>query len=49
MRFADAAARSAFMTEYLALLGPLLKKHGSRTGTPFRVALATYPNPTEGL
>jgi DNA-binding transcriptional ArsR family regulator len=49
VRFADAAARSAFMTEYLALLGPLLKKHGSRSGTPFRVALATYPNPTEGL
>jgi hypothetical protein len=49
VRFADASARSAFMTEYLALLGPLLKKHGSRAGMPFRVAVAIYPNPTEDL
>jgi DNA-binding transcriptional ArsR family regulator len=47
VRFADDAARSAFMTEYLALLGPLLKKHGSRAGAPFRVALAIYPDPAE--
>lgn len=47
VRFADDAARSAFMTEYLALLGPLLKKHGSRAGAAFRVALAIYPDPTE--
>jgi hypothetical protein len=49
VHFADDAARSAFMTDYLALLGPLLKKHGSRRGTPFRVALAVYPDPTEDM
>ena len=49
VRFGDAAARSAFMTEYLTLLGPLLKKHGSRHGSPFRVALAVYPDPTEDI
>ncbi len=49
VRFADASARSAFMTEYLALLGPLLKKYGSRAGLPFRVALAIYPDPTEEM
>jgi DNA-binding transcriptional ArsR family regulator len=41
--FADATARAAFMQEYLAALGPLLKKHGSRDGDAFRVAVAVYP------
>ena len=43
VRFSDAAARSAFMQEYLALLKPLLKKHGGRKGDAFRVAVAVYP------
>lgn len=43
VRFADAAARAAFMREYLAVLKPLLKKHGGRTGDPFAVAVAVYP------
>ena len=30
LTFSDEAARSAFMTEYLAMLGPLLKKHGAK-------------------
>ncbi len=47
IRFADEAARSGFMTEYLAALGPLLSKYGSRDGRGFRVALATYPDPEE--
>jgi DNA-binding transcriptional ArsR family regulator len=44
--FADAAARSAFMTEYLEAVGPLLNKYGARrgAGTPFRLALAVYPD-----
>jgi DNA-binding transcriptional ArsR family regulator len=45
--FADEAARSAFVEEYLALLGPLLKKHGERKGEPFRVVMAVYPNPED--
>ena len=46
VRFKDEAARSAFMEEYLALLKPLLRKHGARRGSgdePFRVAVAVYP------
>ncbi len=43
VRFPDAAARSAFMEEYLAMLKPLLKKHGGRRGDAFHVALAVYP------
>ncbi|HTN78132.1 MAG TPA: helix-turn-helix domain-containing protein [Acidimicrobiales bacterium] len=45
--FADEAARSAFMTEYLAVLGPLLKKHGANRGLRHRVAMAVYPETEE--
>ncbi|HMK11566.1 MAG TPA: helix-turn-helix domain-containing protein [Acidimicrobiales bacterium] len=47
VRFADEAARSAFMTEYLAVLGPLLKKHGAKRGLRHRVAMAVYPDTEE--
>ena len=43
VRFKDEAARSAFMQDYVAALRPLLKKHGGRSGTHYRVALAVYP------
>ena len=43
VRFRDEGARAEFMAEYLAVLKPLLKKHGARTGDGFRVALAVYP------
>lgn len=43
--FADESNRSAFMTDYLEALGPLLAKHGARAGQTFRVALAVYPDP----
>jgi DNA-binding transcriptional ArsR family regulator len=45
--FADAASRSAFMTEYLKALGPLLKKYGvpRNVGVSFKLALAVYPEP----
>ena len=45
--FPDAAARSAFMREYLEALGPLLQKHGvkAKAGAPYRVAIAIYPEP----
>jgi DNA-binding transcriptional ArsR family regulator len=44
VRFADEAARSAFLQEYLRALEPLLEKFGSRKGEPFRVAVAVYPD-----
>jgi len=47
IRFADEQARSAFIEEYLALVGPLLTKYGAREGRDFRVTLAVYPNPEE--
>ncbi len=46
VRFASEAARSAFLDEYLAAVGPLLRKHGSQHGEPYRVALAVYPDPS---
>ncbi len=45
--FDSEEARSQFMEEYLAALGPLLSKYGSKTGREFRVGLAVYPNPEE--
>ena len=44
VRFVDAEARAAFMREYLELLKPLLKKHGTRKGDPFHIAVAVYPD-----
>jgi DNA-binding transcriptional ArsR family regulator len=44
VRFADEATRAAFLEEYLAALKPLLKKYGNRSGDPYRVALAVYPD-----
>jgi DNA-binding transcriptional ArsR family regulator len=45
--FADDEARASFLREYLAALKPLLKKHGSRRGEPFRVVVAVYPDADE--
>ncbi len=45
--FTDEAARTAFMEEYLKLLGPLLDKHGAQSGLPYRVAVAIYPDPEQ--
>ena len=49
VRFADESARTGFMEEYLAALGPLLMKYGSRGGKPFHVAVAVYPDPEDEL
>ena len=43
VRFPDAAARAAFMADYVRTLESLLAKHGDAKGEPFRVALAAYP------
>lgn len=47
--FADGAARSAFMHDYLEALGDLLRKHGAQrnAGARYRVALAVYPEPED--
>ena len=45
VRFADEDARAAFLREYLAAVGPLLRKYGRRRGEQYRVAVAVYPNP----
>jgi DNA-binding transcriptional ArsR family regulator len=45
--FPDAAARKAFLDEYMAGLEPLLARHGGRTGEAFRVAVAVYPDTKE--
>ncbi|MEX0782644.1 MAG: helix-turn-helix domain-containing protein [Dehalococcoidia bacterium] len=45
--FPDEAGRAAFMEEYLAAIGPLLKKHAARKGEPFRVVMAIYPDPED--
>jgi len=45
VHFANEAARAEFLREYLAAVGPLLKKYGKRRGDTYRVALAAYPDP----
>jgi DNA-binding transcriptional ArsR family regulator len=47
VRFADEAARSAFLDEYVKALEGLLQKHGSKEGAPFRTALVIYPDPED--
>ncbi len=43
--FADEDDRAMFIKEYLRRIGPLLEKYGSKTGSPYKVALAVYPEP----
>jgi DNA-binding transcriptional ArsR family regulator len=45
VRFDSEDARAAFMKEYLKAVGPLLRKHGARGGSRYRVVLAAYPDP----
>jgi DNA-binding transcriptional ArsR family regulator len=50
VRFADEAARAAFLREYVESLKALLAKHGSdgsAEGEVFRVAFAAYPEAPE--
>jgi DNA-binding transcriptional ArsR family regulator len=46
LHFASEAERAAFLNEYLAAIGPLLARYGSRSGEPYRVAIALYPEPS---
>jgi DNA-binding transcriptional ArsR family regulator len=45
LAFASESDRAAFLDEYLAAIGALVKKYGTKGGTPYRVAVAVYPNP----
>jgi len=47
VRLADEAQRAAFLREYVAAVGPLLKKYGDADGNPYRVVLAVHPDPVE--
>jgi DNA-binding transcriptional ArsR family regulator len=46
--FASSAERAEFVNEYLAAVGPLLRKYGAREGDRFRVAIAVYPDAEPG-
>jgi DNA-binding transcriptional ArsR family regulator len=48
VRFADEAARAAFLEEYLVAVKPLLEKYGRQHGDAYRVALAAYPDRERG-
>jgi DNA-binding transcriptional ArsR family regulator len=43
----DEAQRAAFLSEYVAAIGPLLKKYAERSGDAYRVVLAVHPDPLE--
>jgi DNA-binding transcriptional ArsR family regulator len=45
VQFASEADRAAFLEAYLAAVGPLLRRYGSKAGSRYRVALAAYADP----
>jgi DNA-binding transcriptional ArsR family regulator len=47
VRLAGEVQRAAFLSEYVAAVGPLLKKYGRAGGDPYRVVLAVHPDPKE--
>ena len=47
VRLAGEEQRAAFLSEYVAAVGPLLKKFGVAEGDPYRVVLAVHPDPME--
>lgn len=47
VRFADQAARSAFLGEYLQLTAELIEKHAAQEGDAYLVGLAVHPTDSE--
>ena len=47
VHFPDADARSAFLDEYVALVGDLIERHASAAGPAFSVGLVVHPTPEE--
>ena len=45
VRFGSEEERAAFLTEYVAAVAELSRKHGARHGRPFRVMAVAYPDP----
>ncbi len=45
IRFASDEARAAFLAEHLDALAVLVRKYGARSGTPYRIVFAAYPDP----
>ena len=45
LHFASEEDRAAFLGDYVAALRDLVRRHGSRRGTPYRLVLAAYPDP----
>jgi len=41
--FESEEAREAFLHDYLEVIAPLLERYGSKSGAPYRVVLAAYP------
>jgi DNA-binding transcriptional ArsR family regulator len=48
LSFENEKQRQAFLNEYLETLAPLLERYGSKTGAPYRVVLAAYPEAEGG-
>jgi DNA-binding transcriptional ArsR family regulator len=44
VNFSSEAERETFLNEYLKAMTPLLERHGGKTGLPYRVVLAAYPD-----
>ena len=47
VRFASEEDRQSFVDEYLAALAALTKRYAHRSGRPYRIALAAYPDPEQ--
>jgi hypothetical protein len=47
IRFASEDDRATFLREYVDSLTELAERHGSKTGEPYRVLFAAYPNPED--
>jgi DNA-binding transcriptional ArsR family regulator len=44
VHFKDEAARAAFLGDFVTAVSQLAKQHGGKSGEPFRVTFAAYPN-----
>jgi DNA-binding transcriptional ArsR family regulator len=47
VHFPDAAARAAFLDEYLTLTAQLIERHAAADGDPYTVALVVHPTTEE--
>jgi hypothetical protein len=45
--FATEADRAAFLRDFVEMVAELAARYGSKTGEPYRLLLAAYPNPAD--